>query len=455
MSEKSMINDMTSGNVIKQLLAFSFPFMLSNLLQTIYSMVDMIVIGQFVGSAGLSAVSIGSELLLFCTFIGMGFGNAAQILISQYVGLGDKASIQKIIGTAFTFMLALSIVVGVAGIFSAEAILKLLNTPPEAFDYAVSYVLVCFSGTIFIFGYNLVSSILRGMGDSKRPFMFIAIAAVTNLVLDLLFVAVFDMAAFGAALATVIGQAVSFIASIIYLSRRREAFGFDFKLKSFAIEKNQLRHLVRLGIPMSLQLSAIIISVMFVISYINAYGVVVSAVNGIGSKLGSITGVVTNSIGSAMATLVGQNMGAGKPDRVSKLTISATLICLAYACVLSIIMFFFPDKIFSLFDTNPEVLAMASVYMPVAILNFFGFASRSAFGNLINGIGFASLSLVIGLLDSIVFRVGLSIFMGITLDMGIMGFWYGSVLAGYVPTVIGGIYFLSGKWKTRKLMVRR
>ncbi|MBE6991568.1 MAG: MATE family efflux transporter [Ruminococcaceae bacterium] len=451
---KTMINDLTQGSVTKQLVLFALPFMLSNLLQTAYNMVDMIIIGQFVGSAGLSAVSNGGEILHVCMLLCMGFATAGQIMISQFVGMGDHKALSRVIGTLFSFLLLMSVLASAIGFIFIDKILDLINIPPEAWDQAKAYSLVCFAGMVFVFGYNLVSAILRGMGDSKRPFVFIAVASVVNLLLDLLFVAVFHWDAMGAALATVIGQGVSFVGSLIYLYINREAFGFDFKLRSFAIDPQILKGILKLGVPMGLQFGAITISMLFVASYTNSYGVVVSAVTAIGSKLGTLSGLVSGALNQAAGSMIGQNFGAGKHDRVKRIVFDVLWIGLIFGALLSVIMILFPQQVFSIFNTDPEVLAWADAYVPIAVLNFIGAALRMPFMGLINGIGFASLAFAVGILDGVVARVGIAMLLGITFEMGIMGFWYGNVIAGFVPFIIGGIYFASGKWKTKKVVVK-
>ncbi len=451
--QKTMINDLTRGNVTKQLLTFAAPFMLSNMLQTLYSLVDMVVIGQYVGSAGLSAVSIGSELLMMFTFIAIGFSTAGQVMIAQFIGRNERRSISSTIGTMFTVIQLLSLVVTAFSLPLRDVFLNLLNTPPEAMSQARDYITVCFSGMFFIFGYNTVSAILRGMGDSKRPFMFIAIAAVINLVLDLVFVAGFDMGAFGAALATVIGQAVSFIVSLIYLYRRRETFGFDFRPRSFKVDKTKLVPLIKLGLPMALQHAAISISMLFVNSNINAYGVVASAVTGVGGKLQSLMSIVSQSVSTAGATMMGQNLGAGEHGRVKKIVHISHAVCLIFAAVLSVIMLMFPEQIFSIFNTDPEVLEMSHQYVYVEVVAIFGFALMCPYNALINGLGYSSLSFVIGLMDGVIARIGLSILFGTVFGWGITGFWYGNAIAGYVTVLMGGVYYFSNRWKTRKLLV--
>lgn len=448
-SSDTLIRDLTQGSVTRLLLIFAFPLLCSNLLQTFYNMVDMIVIGQFVGREGLSAVSIGGDVLHFLTFLVMGFSNAGQVILSQYIGAGNRDRIRGTIGTMFTVTFISAVGLTIVCYVGLDAFLHAMNTPAECFDYARQYGLTCVLGLVFIYGYNLVSAILRGMGDSKHPFIFIAVATVVNLVLDLVFVAGLGMGPFGAALATVIGQGVSFLWAIFYLYRHKESFGFDFKPASFKPDPEVLPKLIRLGLPMILQSAAINFSMLFVNSYINSYGVVASAVTGVGNKLGSITAVVTNALSTAGSSMVGQNLGAEKYHRVPKIIGVSMVIDLAFAALLSFLTICFPRTIFGLFNSDPQVLDMSMTYIPVAVLLYVGFAMRSPFFALINGSGNAKLNLIVGLLDGVICRVGLAMLMGLAMGMGIMGFWLGNAFAGYMPFLIGGVYFLTGKWKRR------
>ena len=237
METKTLMKDLTTGSVSKRLMIFAFPLMLSNLLQTVYNMVDMIVVGQFVGHKGLSGASIGGDILHLLVFVAMGFSNAGQVMISQYTGAGDKKSISNTIGTMFTFLLSVAIVLSVCCTIFARRILDAVNTPAEAYKYAYDYTVTCYVGLFFITATILSAQSSGAWETPSSPLSFIAIAAVTNLILDLVFVAVFKWSVFGAALATVIAQALSFVWSLIYLYRRRVEFGFDFKLKSFKPDK--------------------------------------------------------------------------------------------------------------------------------------------------------------------------------------------------------------------------
>ena len=211
---RSQIHDFTSGNIPSQLLIFAWPLFLSNLLQVVYNMVDMVVVGHAMGRVGLSAVSVGGDVSNFLTFVSMGFSSAGQVLIARLIGSKQEDKIARFVGTMSGFLMLCAALISILALTFQTQILQLMNTPAEAFEGAVAYSTVCMVGLVFIYGYNIVSAILRGMGDSKHPFIFISIAAVLNVVLDLIFVLLLDLGAGGAALATVISQAVSFLSCI-------------------------------------------------------------------------------------------------------------------------------------------------------------------------------------------------------------------------------------------------
>ena len=448
--KNTLINDLTGGSVAKLLLKFAFPLFVSNALQAIYNIVDMIVVGQYIGGAGMSAVSIGGDILHLLTFVAMGFSSAGQVLIAQDVGARDNDGVKKTIGTMFTFLLAASLVISVICYFMRDLMLGWLNTPAESYAYTMDYTVTCIFGLFFIYGYNIISAILRGMGDSKRPFMFICIAAVLNIVLDIVFVAYCGMEVYGAALATVIGQAVSFIVSLIYLYRHRESFGFDFKLSSFALDKRAMDRLIALGVPMAIQSAAINLSKIILTSWINLFGVVYSALAGIYNKINMMIGIVSNSFTAAGSTMVGQNLGAKKFERVPKILNTVGVCSMVISGLCSAAMIIFPNQIFDLFTTDAQVLATASILIVPTVLNFFGSATRSISFSLINGSGNTRLNFAVAIIDGMISRVGIAALLGFAMGMGCQGFWYGDALAGFMPYIIGMCYYLSGNWKKVK-----
>ena len=208
---KSLAKDFTEGSIPRQLFWFMLPFMASNALQVFYSTIDMMIVGRYVGTAGLSAVSLSSLIINLATMVCLGISNAGQVLISQAIGSGKKEKISSIIGTLLDILLIVSIVFTAIVFLFKDSILRLMNVPPESYKMASDYMLICGAGIVFTAGYNMVSAVLRGMGDSKRPLLFIVIASVVNLVLDILFTGVMGFGVAGAAWATIIGQAVSLI----------------------------------------------------------------------------------------------------------------------------------------------------------------------------------------------------------------------------------------------------
>lgn len=443
----TMVKDLTKGNVTKQLIAFAFPLFLSNALQAIYNIVDMIVVGQRLGGAGMSAVSTGGDILNLLMFIAMGFSSAGQVLIAQDVGAKNLDRVRRTIGTLFTFLLIASVLISVVCFFLRGQILGWLNTPNEAYDYTMDYTVTCIVGLVFIYGYNIVSAILRGMGDSKRPFVFVAVAAVLNLVLDIVFVVYMDMKVFGAALATVIGQGVSFIISLIYLILHKESFAFDFKLKSFAIDKKAFSRIVALGVPMAIQSAAVCLSKIVLMAWINMFGVVYSALAGVYNKINVMIGVVSNAFTAAGSSMVGQNLGARKYDRVPAI-LKVVAVCGAVVSgIVTVIMLVFPLQVYSAFTTDVAVISIAGMLTGPVILNFFGSATRSVSFALINGSGNTKLNLAVAIIDGIISRIGIAALLGFALKMGCLGFWYGDAIAGFVPIIIGMSFYVSKKWK--------
>jgi len=447
---KSHIKDFTEGNISKQLIVFAWPLFLSNLLQVVYNMVDMMVVGNVLGKSGISAVSVGGDITNLLTFIAMGFSSAGQVIIAKYIGAKERDKIGRFVGTMSGFLLVCSIILGASGLLLQDTMLKLMNTPSEAHSGALAYSSISMSGLVFIYGYNATSAILRGMGDSKHPFIFISIAAIMNLILDIIFVAYLDMGAGGAALATVISQAVSFISCVVFLIKNKSSFELDISTSAFfRWNKKMLLDLIKLGTPMAIKNASIQISKLFVNSWINSYGVAVSAFAGIANKIASVTNLISMAMNNAGSTMVGQNIAAKKFDRVIKIMLSIGAITFTVSVIFSVLMFFFPEEIFALFTEkgDTDVLAIAKDYVPIAILLFFGSAMRSIMNALINGSGNYKVNFATAILDGIVLRIGLAVLFGIVLDMKHFGFWLGDALAGFTPFWIGLVFYLSGHWK--------
>ena len=446
-TNKLFINDFTSGPVMRTMLVFAFPLFLSNLLQAIYNVVDMIIVGHVVGEIGLSGITIGGDILNMLTFLSMGFSNASQIIISQYIGAGLRDRLSRFIGTMSSFLILCATSLSVVCLLLRNQIMSWMNTPAESWDQALAYATTCMFGLVFIYGYNIVSAIMRGLGDSKRPFMFIAIAAVLNLILDIIFVAGFRWDAFCAALATVIAQGVSFLSALLYLYKNRERFGFDFSPQHFRIDKQELTSLLKLGIPFAIRSASIQFSRLFVNSWINSYGVTVSAVTGVTHKVDLFGNLIGISITTAGSSMVGQNIGAQKYSRASRILGSAFILNTIAFSVMIAIVTIFPAPVFGLFTSDTNVLRVCMEYIPISVISFVAAALRDSMNAFTGGCGNYKLNFAVAIIDGIFARVGFSLLFGIVLEMGYYGFWLGNAIAGSVPFFLGGIYYLSGSWK--------
>ena len=445
---RTQIRDFTRGNITRQLVTFAWPLFLSNLLQVVYNMVDMIIVGHVLGKVGTSAVAVGGDVTNFLTFIAMGFANAGQVLIAKLIGSRQTDRLGRFVGTMCGFLIGCALVISIGALAFQDTILQLMNTPAEALAGAVAYSTVCMAGLVFIYGYNMVSAILRGMGDSKHPFLFIAIAAGLNVVLDILFVAVLDIGTAGAALATVISQGVSFLCCTVFLAKNKDRFQLNIRFRDFLRwDKDMLGDLIKLGTPMAIKSASVQVSKLFVNSWINSYGVEVSAFAGIANKISSTANLVSNAMNTAGSTMVGQNIAAKEFGRVKQILLRLAAITLTIAAIFSGVLIAFPEAVFRIFTTDTQVLAIAGGYVPIAILLFVGSALRSAMNALINGSGNYKINFVTAIMDGIVMRIGLAVLFGLVLDWKHYGFWLGDALAGFTPFWIGLAFYLTGLWK--------
>ncbi|MBO5231587.1 MAG: MATE family efflux transporter [Clostridia bacterium] len=452
MASNSITKNFTLGNIPKQLLWFTLPFMASNALQVLYSTIDMIIVGNYVGTAGLSAVSQSSQIINFAVMICLGVSNAGQVLVAQALGSGKKREMNNIIGTLFTLVLGLALFLTMAILVIRYWILNIMKIPAESYAMAMDYLVICAAGLIFTAGYNMVSAVLRGMGDSKRPLLFIGIASVINLVLDLLFTGYLGFGVAGAAWATIIGQAGSFLFSIYYLYKRKKDFGFDFRFKSFLPEAKYSRLIVSLGTPMAIQSGFINISMLYVNSLINNVGVVASATFGVGVRIDDIINKLCMGIQYAAIPMISQNIGAGEQKRAKSVVYWAWVYSGVFTIICIFLYLFFGKEFFMLFSSDPKVHQMSGTFIAAILWMFPAFAIMRGSGAFVQGIGNAKLSMVLAILDGVVLRIGLSWLFGIALDLGFYGFVLGYGLAPYGFALPSMLYFVSGIWKKRKTL---
>ena len=445
---KSAIKDFTKGNLMPHLVRFAIPLLLANLMMVLLNTVDMIVVGNELGENGTSAVSIGGSVAMFINAFINGFCAAAQVLIARMVGSGEKKRISRFVSTVCGFIFVCGIAFMAIMLPLAKTMLNLLNTPAQAYEGAYGYSVICLFGIIPIFAYHVISSVVRGMGDSKHPFVFIAIACGLNILLDILFVSVFDWGVEGAAIATVLAQLVSVVFSIGLLIRRRKEFEFSMTMRDFVYwSKGDLSDFIRLAIPMALNNSAIQISAMVVNAMTNNFGVSVSAFAGITATINTTLNLILSAITTAGAMIIGQNLAAGKIKRVKRSLFNVGTLTLSITALFLLAFLIFPIPLFRIFTKEESVLAIVDSYLPILALNFTTVGFLTITRALINGSGNRKINLLNALLDAVVARISFAYIFGILLGWDYLGFWFGSALASTVPLVIGIVFYFSGKWK--------
>jgi len=452
--------DFTQGPIAKGLITFAMPFLLSNILQALYGAVDMLVVGNFshsdaaVRTAILSGVNIGSQITHLVAMMISGLTVAGTVLVGQYVGARKQKEASETVGTMFTMLLIAGAALTVIMIALSAPLLRLLNCPQESFKHAQSYLNICLSGTLFIFGYNAVSSIQRGLGDSIRPLYFVTIACVVNIVLDMWLVKGIGMGAAAAAWATVAAQAISFIIAVFYLARSR--FIFDFKLRSFKIHREKMAMMIKLGIPSSVQSIIVNISFLVMTTLVNSIGgYIASAAVGVVGKFNSFAILPAVAMSSSISAFAAQNIGAGLHDRAKKSMAVGLVIAMTLGIAVFVTVQIFPGQIISLFDQNPETIAKGVEYMRSFSFEYLLVPIQFCCNGLILGAGYTTFTLLSSALSSLLLRIPVALIFGSVLNWGLVGVGMAGPAASLCGVSLGIWFVLSGRWRKDKTGIRR
>ncbi len=355
-------NDLTSGSLLRVMLRFSVPYLIACFLQSFYGMADLFIAGQFNGAAIVTAISVGSQVMHMITVMVVGLVMGSTVAISRSIGAGRRDHAAKFIGNSVTIFAILAITAMIITVLSARGILTLLSTPAEAKEEAAAYLTICFAGIPFITAYNVISGIFRGLGDTRRPMIFVAIAGVINIGLDYGFIGMLGMGAAGAALATILSQAVSVLFAL--LSLRRMDIGVKLSRSDFYPDGQAVRNLLSIGVPVACQEGMIQISFLIITMIANSRGVDVAAAVGIVEKFISFVFLVPSAMLSTVSAVSAQNAGAGKHDRSRKALSYGIYTCLGFGLVVFIVCQFLSPQIVSLFVKNePEVVRLGGEYL--------------------------------------------------------------------------------------------
>ena len=398
-----MKRDLTSGSVFKNILLFSLPYLLSYFLQTLYGLADLFIIGQFEPVAGTTAVSIGSQVMHMITVMIVGLAMGTTVTIGQAVGGKDKEQASLCIGNSAVLFMALSLVLAGVLLIFTKPITAIMSTPTEAVEGTVSYLTVCFIGIPFITAYNIISSIFRGMGDSKSPMYFIAVACGANIALDYLFIGYFRMGAMGAALGTTLAQTISVIIALTVIIKKD--MGISLKVEDFRPKSNAIKGILKIGLPISLQDGLIQVAFIIITIIANRRGLIDSAAVGIVEKIISFLFLVPSSMLSTVSALGAQNIGAGKPMRARETLRYAIMLATCFGIVVSIAMQFMADSVVGLFTSDAAVIVAGGQYLRGYIFDCIFAGMHFSFSGYFCAIGRSELSFIHNIIAIALVRV--------------------------------------------------
>ncbi len=407
-----MQQNLTGGNVLRSLILFSVPYVISSFLQTFYGLADLFITGQFNGAAVITAVSVGSQLMHMLTVVIVGLAMGATVFIGRSVGAEKPEDTARGIGNTVTLFAAFAAVLTVVLLLSADGILALLHTPEPSVPQAKAYVMICFAGIPFITAYNVLSSIFRGLGDTKTPMYFVAIAGVINIVLDWILIGPCAMGAAGAAIATVASQGISVL--LAFLAFRRTSAGSRIRLSDLRPDPPTMSALLGVGVPIAFQEGFIQVSFLVITTIGNMRGVNAAAGIGIVEKFISFIFLVPSAMSAAVAAIAAQDIGAGLHDQAKKTLRYAITICVCFGALITVLCNLNPEAIIRVFTREPEVIRLGGQYLRPYVSDCMAAGIHFCFSGFFSAYGKSFYSFIHNLISILLIRIP--------------GAWYASVL---------------------------
>lgn len=441
------MKDMTDGPEAGHILSFTVPMLIGNVFQQSYNVIDSIIVGRAIGKYALGAVGASFPILflLIALFIGVSLGFST--MVSQYYGAKDMGRVRRTVDTAVVFSLLSGVVFTTAGLLLAKPILLLLKTPVEIIGQAAVFLRIMFGGMIFFIGYNAVSSILWGLGDSKTPLYFLAFSTVVNILLALLFVLVFGWGIAGSAWASVIAQAVSLVLCLVYL-RRYDLL--QVRLAGLSPDWEILTKSLVIGLPTGLQQVFVAAGMMALTRIVNGFGANAIAAFTAAMRIDAFAIMPALSISAAMSAFVGQNIGAGRMERVRYGVRAGLMISAAISIVTGLSIIISGRPLISLFNTDPDVIAIGSHYIFIVGGFYIIFSSMLVFTGTLRGAGDTFIPMIVTIASLWLIRIPVSVWLSRL--MGTDGIWWGVPIGWSIGLALSVGYYLSGRWKRNRIM---
>ncbi len=440
--------DLTTGHEGKKIFVFALPMLLGNVFQQLYNIVDTIIIGQYIGKEALAAAGASFPVIFVLISLVIGITIGTNIIIAQYYGAKDIKNVKKAIDTAFIFLFFASLVLTVLGLAFSEYIFKLIALPAHLIPLAMEYFNVFAAGLVFMFMFNATSAVLRGLGDSKTPLYFLIISSILNIIFDLVFVLVFNWGVSGVAFATVLAQAISFFMAILYLNRTHKVIRF--RLLGLTFDRDIFKKSIRIGIPSGLQHTFVALGMMALISIVNTFGTATIAAYSIAVRIDSFAALPAMNFSQALSTFVGQNIGAGKTDRIKKGLIYTLLMTSVISIIVTFVAYFFGRELMGVFTTDEEVINIGRTYLIIVSSFYLVFSAMFVTNGVLRGAGDTLASMFITLFSLWALRVPFSYLL--SQSYGAVGIWWGIPIAWIFGFVASLIYYRTGRWKSKAVV---
>ena len=443
---KKIENNLTEGSVFRKLWGFTLPFIGANLLQTLYGMVDLYIVGRYATTADISAVSVAGMVIATFLMLLIGLSVGATVVVGQRFGAGDKESLASVSATAFSIAWIAGVGLMVLAAAFAVPVLRWIHTPAEAMGGAIAYMLICSVGYVFQSVYNMLSGILRGVGDSRSPLLFVGISTVFNIAGDILLVGVLGMGAAGAAIATVLAQLLCMVYGVLHVKKR--GFPFDFRFGSYRLEKRDARELLHVGTPVALQEILVMFSFIILEGIINRFGLHASAAAGILDKIFLFATIPTNAFNASISAMAAQNIGAGQEKRAVRCLWYGSLLSELFAVVFFLLGLLIPGKMVGLFTTDEAVISEGVLYYAGYKYEYLLCSLAFCVNGFINGTGHTRLTLINNVISTYAVRIPLCLIAARVMEAGLYGIGYALPVASLVQVIVGYVFFFSGRWRS-------
>jgi putative MATE family efflux protein len=453
--------DLTQGSEGRNIFRFAIPMLVGHMFQQLYTFVDQIIVGRFLGKEALASVGASFPVIFTLIALIIGIATGGTIVISQFFGAKNFTKVKRAIDTIFIIMGAAAVIMTVVGITFAEDIFKLMKLPEELMPTATTYFSIYVSGLVVFFGYNGVAAILRGLGDSITPLYFMVLATLLNIGLDLLFIVKLGWGIEGAALATIIAQGTAFIVAVFYLNKTHELIKFNFR--DFAFDRGLALQSLRIGLPTGLQQTFVALGMMALMGIVNGFGTDVVAAFTAAGRLDSLAIIPSMVFATALSTFVGQNIGAGKLDRVKRGLSRTMMMASATAVGITVLIIIFKYPLMRLFTTDQNVIDIGGDYLTIVTSFYLLFTGMFIYGGVMRGAGDTIVPMFLTLFSLWIIRIPAAVFLsresielfGINIrgaGMGEAGIWW-SIPAGWAfGMILSFLYYKTGRWKSKSVV---